>query len=116
MSPYDAVLKEYALAHVHADDDRDSPTLAIPDDQGTPCTPSMARFRNAENRVLELRGKPGLPAPVKAFLAAVDFSICPSCWVSSNKGRNHPECNRNIERYFNARDNLLAYSSALKIS
>lgn len=105
----DAVVREYADAQAHANDDRDRPCPTVYARDGIFGVRSMARLADAEADVLALRGEESLPAPVTDFIRAEADKGCRGCWVSSRRGKNHPECNEKIDRWFAARDALTAY-------
>jgi hypothetical protein len=103
---------EYTTALEHASEGAWGTWPAVLDHAGVRCTPQMARFNNAEHAVQELAGRPDLPGPLAAFIAADADRGCPQCWVSSDKTRDHPECQVEIRRYFDARAALVAYGES----
>jgi hypothetical protein len=105
----DALIREYADAHTHADEGTRGNWPTVISKRGQPCTPQMARLHDAEDAIRDLSGRPDLPEPVREFLEADVDPGCFGCWASSCRGRNHPECNVKIARWFAARSNVLEY-------
>jgi hypothetical protein len=108
----DDVIIEYTAALKHASEGAWGTWPVVLDHAEVRCTPHMARFNSSERAVLALADRPDLPAPLAAFIAADADKGCPQCWVSSDKTRNHPECQVKIRRYFDARAALVEYGES----
>lgn len=70
----------------------------------------MERLGMAESAMLRMRGQPGLPQELQDFLDADQDKGCLSCWLSSNLGANHTECNEKISNWFDCQERLLAWA------
>jgi len=73
------------------------------------CIRQMQELEKATLRLLSLEGQSDLPLPLLVFFEANNDKGCDSCWLSSRKGKNHPDCNIKIDQWFDARDKLTAY-------
>lgn len=113
LSKADEAAREYAIAYL-LPPDAGSGHPPVLDRLGTPCTPRMARLRNAGFAVVDLAGhQEELPAPVKQYIDAEGDRGCGRCWVSSNPRKEHPECKEKIRRWFAAREVLVEYGKSL---
>ena len=109
------IVSEYAAAHIAAEPNArimcGNPSAADMD----ACTERMRRIAGADAALMALVGEDGLSPLVRAFLDASGDAGCPSCWVSSRRSKNHPECNRKIDRFFAARTALIEYGRGLNV-
>ena len=76
------------------------------------CAERMQELQRREQVLLDLEGQKGLPKPLVSFLSAKNDIACASCMYSS-AGPVHTECQRRIDVYFRAVDNLYVYASGL---
>jgi hypothetical protein len=113
MSEIDEAIARYARSHKDAED---NPRLMI-ESRGAAaslCEIKMKRLMAAEAAMRAMRGRLGLPRPLLDFLEADDDKGCTSCWMSSKRRGNHPECEAKITRWFAARAALVEHGLAIK--
>lgn len=108
----DAAVQEYADAFVAA---KDNPTRLIAVRSSSEytaasaaCVTRMARLQSAEDALFSIASSSDMPVAAKTFMEADADRGCQGCWLSSSRGRNHSACNAKIDRYFAARDALVA--------
>lgn len=112
-----SILTEWFSAHKLAENNPELLTAA--NSQGADectrvsniCAQRMERTAKADEELYKLYQLPQeeyLPI-VRLFLMAGEDRGCPTCWLSSSRGRNHPDCNRKIDRWFGYKAALMAY-------
>lgn len=53
------------------------------------------------------------PNCLKAHFEAIDNYACGRCWMSSDKNRIHPECEKKIALFFSTREKLVEFGKTL---
>jgi hypothetical protein len=109
----DDLIIEYADAQRHASDGARGDWPRVLDHAGLRSTPQMAGFNSAEHALLSLAGRPDLPEPLAAFIAADVDQGCAACWFSSARPTKHAECAAKIRRYLDARAAVVEYGERL---
>lgn len=122
LPPHDVffAVVEYASAYAAASNNTKimigRPTTAEVAD----CAARMERLAKATERILALAEGSSLgpewrdlPFVVRNFHRVDVDRGCPSCWLSSSVGRQHPECRVKIDRWFEARDALVEYGELM---
>lgn len=67
------------------------------------CKQRMDDLHDAEEMLMKFKDSPDASAAMRAYVAAETDKGCSRCWLSSRMGKNHPECNMKITRWFAAR-------------
>jgi len=73
------------------------------------CSQRMEECSKAEMELMAFADSPEASEALKEFAAADADPGCSTCWFSSKKGE-HPDCDVKIDRWFKARDALVASS------
>lgn len=108
-----AIIKEYAVAHLAADD---NPKLLIknPVKYTLLCNARMFRIALIDEAILNIGEREDAPIELKNFLIAEADKGCPSCWISSKKNNNHADCQKKIDRWFETRQKLIELGKSLQ--
>lgn len=75
------------------------------------CITKMDALSNADELLLTIPPDAEIPPELRKWLEVEKNKEegkqgCGSCWFSSRKDKNHPECEQKIQEYFEARDAL----------
>lgn len=89
-------------------DAKENPKLLL-EGKGKEAHRRMDVLHEAELAIRSLRWADGVPSEATGYIEADIDRGCGSCWLSSRRISNHPDCEMKINRYFARRDMLEAY-------